>query len=43
MGEDKKVRRLTARRRREQVEKGWILDEEHDHMIPPGWTGTSES
>jgi hypothetical protein len=32
-----KLKRLTDRTRREKLEEGWVLDEEHDHMIPPGW------
>jgi hypothetical protein len=38
----KKLKRLSARRRREQLEEGWTLDEEHDRMIPPGWVRASE-
>jgi hypothetical protein len=33
-----KIRRLTDRTRREQLEAGWTHDERHDVMIPPGWT-----
>jgi hypothetical protein len=33
----RKLRRLTERRRREQLEEGWTLDETFNHMIPPGW------
>ena len=32
-----KIKRLSERTRREQVEEGWTLDEEHDHMVPPGY------
>jgi hypothetical protein len=36
----RKLRRLTERRRREQLEEGWTLDETFNHMIPPGWIRT---
>lgn len=33
----RKLKRLSKRTRREQLEEGWTLDEEQDCTIPPGW------
>ena len=32
-----KLLRLKARNEREQLEKGWVRDEEHGLLVPPGW------
>lgn len=32
-----KVERLAKRRRQEKLDQGWLLDEDHDQLIPPGW------
>jgi hypothetical protein len=39
----KKIKRLTDRTRREQLQEGWILDEEHDHMVPPGYVKAADA
>ena len=33
----RKLLRLKARQEREQLEKGWVRDEEHGLLVPPGW------
>jgi molybdenum-dependent DNA-binding transcriptional regulator ModE len=33
----RKLSRLEARRKAEQLSEGWLLDEEHDLLVPPGW------
>jgi len=38
-----KMKRLIDRTRREQLEEGWILDEEHDQMVPPGYVKAADA
>jgi hypothetical protein len=37
-----KLLRLKARKEREQLEKGWVRDEEHGLLVPPGWVKAAE-
>jgi hypothetical protein len=34
--------KLTDLTRREQLEQGWTLEEEHDHMVAPGWARAAQ-
>jgi molybdenum-dependent DNA-binding transcriptional regulator ModE len=34
----RKLRRMRERDMPEWIAQGWSFDEEHDHMVPPGWT-----
>ena len=27
----------------EWIAQGWSFDEEHDHMVPPGWTKADDA
>ena len=38
-----KLLRLKARNEREQLEKGWVRDEEHGLLVPPGWVKAAGS
>ena len=38
-----KLLRLKARNEREQLEKGWVRDEEHGLLVPPGWVKAPSS
>jgi hypothetical protein len=38
----KKMQRLSERHRQEKIAEGWSLDEEHDHLIPPGWVRAAD-
>ena len=33
----RKLRRLRDRDMPQRIAEGWSFDEEHDHMVPPGW------
>jgi len=39
----RKLLRLKARQEREQLEKGWVRDEEHGLLVPPGWVKAAGS
>ena len=32
-----KLQKLLARETQRMLAEGWAHDEEHDHLIPPGW------
>lgn len=33
----RKLKRLREREKPNWIAQGWSYDEEHDHMVPPGW------
>jgi hypothetical protein len=39
----RKLRRLRDREKPKWIAEGWSFDEEHDHMVPPGWVRASGS
>jgi hypothetical protein len=39
----RKLRRMRDRDMPEWIAQGWSFDEEHDHMVPPGWTKADDA
>ena len=38
----RKLRRMRDRDMPDMIAEGWSFDEEHDQMVPPGWTREGE-